>query len=280
MNNQPPELTERKALELHRARAQHDALFLQLDTADEIQERLTEVNRRFTNPAIVTAFPEIWRECFPNAKIISDTDVLSLEQQAHDLVIHALCLHWANDPVGQLVQSRRALKPDGLFIGAMFGGQTLAELRSVLAEVESATTGGISPRVAPMAEIRDLGGLLQRAGFALPVADSAVKTVTYSDAVRLMHDLRHMGEGNALAQRHKKPLTRSQIEKIVETYATHFPSESGRIRATFEIVYLTGWAPDDSQQKPLRPGSATTRLADALGTSELTIPNSSAKTQP
>lgn len=278
MTRQPPELTDRKALELHRSRATHDAMFLQLDAADEIQERLTEVNRTFTKPAIVTPFPEVWRGFFPDAKIIGDTEILDLEVNAHDLVIHALSLHWANDPVGQLVQARRALKPDGLFLGAMFGGQTLAELRSVVAEVESATSGGLSPRVAPMAEIRDLGGLLQRAGFSLPVADCATKTVNYKDALHLMRDLRNMGESNALAQRHKKPLSRAQVAQIQATYDKHFSDLSGRIRATFEIVFLTGWAPDESQQKPLKPGSATARLADVLGTSELTIPNSSHKT--
>jgi hypothetical protein len=181
-------------------------------------------------------------------------------------------LHWANDLVGQLVQCRRGLKPDGLFIGAMFGGQTLVELRSVWAEVETKMTGGLSPRVAPMAEIRDLGGLIQRAGLALPVADSVTKNVSYRDARHLMRDLREMGEGNALAQRLTRPIMRNEIEAVNAAYAEHYSDDSGRVRATFDIVFLTGWAPDESQQKPLRPGSAQTRLADALNTSELKLP--------
>ncbi|MFY8147240.1 MAG: methyltransferase domain-containing protein, partial [Rhodobacter sp.] len=178
----PPILTDRAALARYRDRAARDpALFLQQDAAGEIEERLGEVNRRFTQPAVITPFADLWQARMPEARIIADDDVLDLAPGAHDLVIHALCLHWANDPVGQLVQCRRALRPDGLFLGVLFGGQTLAELRACLAEAEVAVTGGLSPRVLPMAEIRDLGGLLQRAGFALPVADSTIRTVTYAD---------------------------------------------------------------------------------------------------
>lgn len=273
MTNTPPKLTDTKALALHRNRVRGtDALFLQQEAADEIEERLNEVNRSFTNPAVVTGFPQIWQKMLPNAKIVPEEDVLALEVGAHDLVIHAMGLHWANDLVGQLVQCRRGLRADGLFLGALFGGQTLSELRAVWAEVETKLTGGLSPRIAPMAEIRDLGGLLQRAGFALPVADCVTKTVTYKSAHHLMHDLRDMGEANALAHRHKKPVTRDEIEAVNAAYATHFPAELGRIRATFELVFLTGWAPDESQQKPLRPGSAQARLADALNTVELKLP--------
>ena len=187
-------------------------------------------------------------------------------------MIHALCLHWANDPVGQLVQCRRALRPDGLFLGVLFGGQTLAELRACLAESEVSVTGGLSPRVLPMAEIRDLGGLLQRAGFALPVADSATRTVTYADAGRLMTDLRAMGEANALEGRLRRPTRRGVFAQAAMRYAAGFPAPEGRIRATFEMIFLTGWAPDDSQPKPLRPGSAARRLADALGSAEQPLP--------
>lgn len=273
MTNSPPKLTDTHALALHRKRARGtDALFLQQLAADEIEERLNEVNRSFTNPAIVTGFPQIWEKLLPKAKIVPDDDVLALEKGAHDLVIHAMGLHWANDLVGQLVQSRRSLCPDGLFIGAMFGGQTLSELRAIWAEIETKSTGGLSPRVAPMAEVRDLGGLLQRAGLALPVADCVTKTVTYRSAGHLMQDLRGMGESNALAHRHKRPVTRDELKLVDAAYAEHFSADSGRVRATFELVFLTGWAPDESQQIPLRPGSAHARLADALDTVEHAFP--------
>jgi SAM-dependent methyltransferase len=267
----PPTLTDRTALARNRDRAlasRNPAMFLQEDAADEIQERLIEVNRRFTQPAVVTPFADLWRARMQGARIVADDERLDLEPGAHDLVIHALCLHWANDPVGQLVQCRRALRPDGLFLGVLFGGQTLAELRACLAEAEVSVTGGLSPRVLPMAEIRDLGGLLQRAGFALPVADSATRTVTYADAGRLMADLRAMGEANALAQRVRRPTQRRIFAQAATHYAAGFSAPEGRIRATFEMIFLTGWAPDDSQPKPLRPGSAARRLADAFGTAE------------
>ena len=269
----PPILTDRAALARYRDRAARDpALFLQQDAADEIQERLGEVNRRFTQPAVITPFADLWQAQMPKARIIADDDVLDLAPGAHDLVIHALCLHWANDPVGQLVQCRRALRPDGLFLGVLFGGQTLAELRACLAEAEAAVTGGLSPRVLPMAEIRDLGGLLQRAGFALPVADSTIRTVTYADAGRLMADLRAMGEANALAQRLRRPTGRQIFSRAAARYAAGFPAPEGRIRATFEMIFLTGWAPHDSQPRALRPGSAAQRLADALGSVEQPLP--------
>ena len=262
----PPQLTDRKALALHRARAiaQGADLFLHEDAADEIQQRLSEVNRRFTAPAIVTGFPEFWQSVLPGARVVPDEDRLDLAEGAHDLVIHAMCLHWANDLVGQLVQCRRALAPDGLFLGVMFGGQTLSELRAALAEAEVALTGGLSPRVLPMGEIRDLGGLLQRAGLALPVADAAVKTVHYRDLPHLIRDLRGMGETNALAARRPGPLPRPVLARAAEIYAESFPAPDGRIRASFETIFLTGWAPHEGQQTPLRPGSATHRLADAL----------------
>lgn len=268
----PTQLTDTAALTRHRLRARRaPALFLQEDVADEVEERLNEVNRTFTKPAIVTGFPELWAERPIDATIVPDDETLALEPGAHDLVIHALCLHWANDPVGQLIQCRRALAPDGLFIGALFGGQTLHELRGALAEAEVALTGGLSPRVAPMGEIRDLGALLQRAGFALPVADSTRREVSYRDTVHLMRDLRAMGEGNALAARQKTIPPRRLFAEAAHLYEATHADPKGRIPATFEIVYLTGWAPDASQQKPLRPGSAQSRLAEALGTEETSL---------
>ncbi len=278
MTQTPPILTDLAQLACNRSRATDEGMFLQREAAFEVQDRLTEVNRRFTKPAVVTGFPQIWAEIFPEAVIVPDTDTLDLDPGAHDLVIHGLSLHWANDPVGQLIQSHRALKPDGLFMGVMFGGQTLHELRAVLAEAESSQMGGLSPpRVAPPmgGEIRDLGALLQRAGFALPVADSSLRHVTYSDALALMRDLRAMGEGNALAQRLRRPpVPRALFAEAAARYTTAF-GQDGRIPpATFEFIFLTGWAPHESQQKPLRPpGSALQSLADALGTKEGKLPD-------
>jgi len=269
-----PRLTDRTALARFRARVlrmAEPALFLQEDVADEIQERLTEVNRTFTAPAVVTPFPALWRTRLPDATIVPDDGVLALQPGAHDLVIHALSLHWADDPVGQLVQCRRALKPDGLLIAALFGGRTLQELRAALAEAEVALTGGLSPRVAPMAEIRDLGALLQRAGLALPVADTSARTVSYPTPLHLMADLRAMGEGNALATRRRAIPPKALFAEAARIYSAGFGSPDGRIPATFETVFLTGWAPDESQPKPLRPGSAAQRLADALGTDEQSL---------
>lgn len=265
-----PILTDRHALAMHRARAQDpEGLFLHQHAADDLHERLQEVNRTFTNVAVVTGFPRFWREKFPDAHLIEDTDTLSLDVGAHDLVIHAMVLHWANDPVGQLVQCRRALKKDGLFLGVCLGGQTLNELRSVLAEAQTRVQGGIAPHVAPMGEVRDLGALLQRAGLALPVADTTPFKVSYQSLWHLMHDLRAMGETNALRMRHRHGLRRDVLQEAQRLYKKHFPHDAERIAATFELIYLSGWAPDDSQQKPLRPGSAQQRLADALGTEEM-----------
>lgn len=265
-----PRLTDRSALRRNRARAMRSgpATFLHEAALDEVQDRLAMVNRTFTNPAIVTGFPELWAPHFPNAQIVADEEVLDMQPGAHDLVVHAMSLHWANDPVGQVIQCRRALRSDGLFLGVSFGGRTLAELRTALAEAESQVTGGLSPRVVPMAEIRDMGALLQRAGLALPVADSQKLTVSYGDSFALMRDLRAMGEGNALQARLRQPTRRSVLLRAAEIMNDLAANDDGRIAEIFELVVLTGWAPDDSQPKPLRPGSAEARLADALGTRE------------
>lgn len=265
----PPALTNRTTLQRNRARAQDDALFLHDVIAAEIKERLSEVNKTFTKVGIVTGFPRYWQNAFPDAVVVRDEDTLDLPEQSFDLILHTMALHWANDPVGQLVQCRRALKPDGLFLASFLGGQTLHELRASLAEAEIAVRGGLSPRIAPMGEIRDLGGLLQRAGLTLPVADGTPLSVSYANAFHLMHDLRKMGENNALATRVKTLTPRNMLTEAATIYAHNFRAEDGkRVMATFEIITLTGWAPDESQPKPLRPGSATTRLADALGTQE------------
>ncbi|WP_111429926.1 methyltransferase domain-containing protein [Rhodobacteraceae bacterium DSL-40] len=262
-------LTRRRA----RARATGPADFLHAAAAGEISERLFEVNRRFQAAALVTPRPEIWCETLaPNGlgeiRTVPDADVLELAPGAHDLVIHGLCLHWANDPVGQLIQARRALRPDGLLIAVLFGGDTLSELRAALAEAEAEVSGGISPRVAPMGEIRALGGLLQRAGLALPVADGVRLDVSYETPLHLMRDLRAMGETNVMADRLRKPMSRALLARACTLYGAEFAMSDGRVRATFELVFLTGWAPDPGQQKPLRPGSAVQRLSDALETAE------------
>lgn len=196
-------------------------------------------------------------------------EALDLEPGAYDLVVHAMGLHWADDPVGQVVQCARALQPDGLFLSAAFGGTTLTELRQAMTQAEAQVMGGLSPRVAPMAEVRDMGALLQRAGLALPVADTLRKSVTYANAIALMHDLRAMGETNALDGRHKAIPPRALFPTMAAIYADLFPAEENRIHASFELVFLTGWAPHESQQKPLRPGAATSRLADALNVPEI-----------
>jgi len=261
-------MTDNAALHRNRARATRDGLFLHRAALDEFQDRLEMVNKSFTSAAVVTGFADFWEVPFETAKIVSDTETLDLAPAAHDLALHAMSLHWANDPVGQLIQCRRALMPDGLFIATSFGGDTLQELRRVLGEAEIAVAGGLSPRIAPMPELRDLGGLLQRAGFALPVADTATITVEYRDIWHLMRDLRAMGETNALSARLRRPTRRAVFEHAQTLYARHFAAPSGRLQASFELQVLTGWAPDASQPQPLRPGSAQKRLADALGTPE------------
>ncbi|UOA13269.1 MULTISPECIES: methyltransferase domain-containing protein [Sulfitobacter] len=268
-----PTLTDLKALTHRRARATARGMFLQQAAAEEVQDRVGLVKKAFTAPAIVTAFPQVWEAAFPKAKIVPEGEVLALEPQAHDLVIHAMGLHWTNDPIGQLIQCRRALRPDGLLQAVALGGQTLHELRACLGQAEAEVTGGLSPRIAPMGELRDLGALLQRAGLALPVADSQPLTVEYEDAWALMRDLREMGETNALQARLRRPTGRAVLTRAAELYATHFTAPSGRVTATFDMIFLAGWAPDESQQKPLRPGSAQQRLADALNSREEPLPD-------
>ena len=263
-----PALFDRTAVIGNRARARNDALFLHRTALDEVQDRLSMVNRSFTTCAIVTPFPEIWSDAFPHATFVADDDVLALGDAKFDLIIHAMCLHWSNDPVGQIIQCRRALVDDGLFLAILPGANTLTELRGVLIDAETHVSGGVSPRVTPMAEIRDLGSVLQRAGLNLPVADSVDLTVEYRDMYHLMHDLRDMGETNAMTQRLRRATSRSVFEHANRLYVERFSTSTGRLGATFQIVVLTGWAPDASQPKPLRPGSASARLADALGTSE------------
>lgn len=206
------------------------------------------------------------------ARLAADEERLPFAPGAFDLAISTLSLHWVNDVVGALIQIRRALKPDGLFIGAFLGGATLTELRQSLMAAEAELLGGAGSRISPFADALDAAGLLQRAGFALPVADVDRVTVRYRHPLHLMADLRRMGETNVLAERHPRPLTRALVGRACEIYVERFAEPDGKVPATFEILTLTGWAPHESQQKPLRPGSAKMRLADALGVEETRVP--------
>jgi SAM-dependent methyltransferase len=274
MNDGPPQIFDWNAVSLHRARAERIAdSFLVRDAAEGLAERLAAVTRVFADaadigsPAQAFAFLEAraghWKRIAPGAN-----EALDLGPETLDLAVSVLGLQSVNDLPGLLVQIRRALKPDGLFMAALLGGDTLHELRDALGVAESEVRGGVSPRVSPMADVRDMGGLLQRAGFALPVADVERTTVRYRNLITLVNDLRALGETNALVQRERKPLSRTVLARSMAHYAERYGEPDGRLRATFDVIYLTGWAPHESQQQPLRPGSARARLADALGTVE------------
>ena len=201
--------------------------------------------------------------------LAASEEFLPFANASFDLVLSCLSLHWVNDLPGALVQVRRALKPDGLFLAAMLGGETLKELRTALAESEISEEGGLSPRISPFADVRDAGDLLGRAGFALPVVDVDTVMVSYADPLELMADLRGMGETNAVAERRKGLSRRATLMNATARYRDQFADEGGRIPATFQVIYLTAWAPHPSQQKALKPGSAGARLADALDTTEI-----------
>jgi SAM-dependent methyltransferase len=272
-----------------RAAALGPATFLLNRVADDLAERLATVLRRFDlavdlgtpGGAVRNALARlesvgriVAADVMPDTTrgeifVAADEEALPFGDATLDLVVSALALQFVNDLPGVLVQIRRALKPDGLFLAALIGGETLTELRQSFAEAESDIEGGVSPRVAPFADLRDLGALLQRAGFALPVTDVDRVTVRYDSVFGLMHDLRHMGATNALIARRRTPLKRATLQRLAEIYAERFADDDGRLRATFEIVWLSGWAPHPDQQQPLKPGSAKARLADALGTREI-----------
>ncbi len=253
--------------------------------AGEMAERLAVVERQFplavelhggtgiaAQKAMATGKIEIIQraetsERFANAGeqfLSAALDDVPVEPASVNLVLSPMALHVVNDLPGTLVRIRRALKPDGLFLAAIPGSGTLAELRDVLLAAEAELTGGASPRVIPFADVRDIGGLLQRAGFALPVVDAETYTVRYDSLFPLMRDLRAMGMANPLKGRSRKPLGRSFFLRAAEIYAERYSDPDGRIRATFSIIYVSGWAPHESQQRPLKPGSAKVRLADAL----------------
>ncbi len=202
------------------------------------------------------------------ARLVIDEERLPFGEGRVDLIVSSLALHWVNDLIGALIQIRRALKPDGLFLGALLGGATLTELRQSLLAAEVEMRGGAGPRVAPFADSADAAALMQRAGFALPVIDTDTVTVRYQHPLKLLADLRAMGETSALFDRPPLPLTRGILRRAAEIYVERFAGADGRIAATFEIITLTGWAPHPDQPRPLRPGSAKMRLADALGAVE------------
>jgi SAM-dependent methyltransferase len=271
-----PVIFDRRLLRVRLARAAAigPVTFLLDRVADDIAERLSAVLRRFDIAVDLGTPTDAVRRAIAGrvgtiAAVVADEEALPFRDASLDLVVSALTLQHVNDLPGTLVQVRRALKPDGLFLAAMVGGESLTELRDAFAEAEAEVEGGVSPRVAPFADLRDLGALLQRAGFALPVTDVDRITVRYASPLALMHDLRRMGAGNALTERRRTPLRRATLRRLLEIYAERFADPDGRIRATFEIVWLSGWAPHQSQQQPLAPGSAKSRLADALRTREI-----------
>lgn len=264
--------------------------FLLMRAVEDLQERLSTVLRSFSlvldvgtptsaaaNALLRMGLVESVVRLSPTPEqgsVWGDEERLPFSGERFDLAVSLLALQGVNDLPGALIQIRRALKPDGLFVGALFGGSTLTELRQALTQAEAEVEGGASPRVAPFADLRDIGGLLQRAGFALPVTDSDIVRVRYSNAFMLMRDLRRMGLTNPLNDRRRTPLKRATLFRTAEIYAERFADPDGRIPATFEIVWLSGWSPHESQQKPLRPGAAKMRLADALGVKEEKLPPS------
>lgn len=286
----PIRIFDLSAVRQHRARAatsRRRADFLFLEAAERLADRLEDLRRRFPCALdlgsrdgtlsrvlhgrggiewLVAADAALaFAKAAPPPRLVAEAEALPFAPAAFDLVLSNLTLHWTNDLPGALLQLRRMLKPDGLLLASLFGGDTLDELRRVLMEAEIAEEGGVSPRISPFADLRDLGALLQRAGFALPVIDSDTIEVTYADALALMRDLRWMGESNAVALRRRNFTRRATLLRAAELYREGVVRADGRIPARFQIITLTAWAPHETQQKPLAPGSAAARLADALG---------------
>jgi SAM-dependent methyltransferase len=286
-------LFDRKLLRERRARFAHEIearQFLLAHVAQEIAERIELMLRAFPLALDLGAYRGLlgrkvaelssvgemmyaestfaFAALCPRPALVCDEDLLPFKDESLNLVVSGLALHRVNDLPGALIQIRRALRPDGLFMAALLGARSLIELRQTLIEAEAELQGGASPRVSPFADVRDYGGLLQRAGFALPVADAEALKVIYPSPRELMREVRALGGGNVLLARSKAPLPRRTLERAEAIYRERYATRDGRVSATFEIVYLSGWAPDESQQKPLPPGSAAQRLADALGTKE------------
>jgi SAM-dependent methyltransferase len=263
------------ALRLHQKRSNvlEPVDFLDKFAVGQVIERLSDMKRTFKYPLIVGRKTSSWAKNISSRSVtlIDDDNHLDFNNNKFDLIIHALSLHRHNDPVGQLIQIRRALRPDGLMIAIFLGGETLQELRVAFEAAELKLENGISPRVAPMIEIRDAGDLLVRAGFALSVADKTDLEVIYNTPIELLHDLRRMGETNIMVDRRKTFLKKSTLNKFEEIYSSQYKSDKkgGGVKATFQFLCLTGWAPSDNQQKPLRRGSATHKFSDILGTYKL-----------
>ena len=289
----PPRIFDSRQLLRQRERASQHARahdFLLQRVADDFAERLEVVNRQFATildlgshhgvigrsmtgrpgaETVVSAdtSQRVLDQC-ASPRVVVDLEALPFHDATFDLVVSGLSLQLINDLPGALVQVRRCLKPDGLFLGAMLGGSTLQELREAFVAAEAAIEGGVSPRVAPFADVRDLGSLLQRSGFALPVVDADIVTVAYPTPLHLMREIRGMGASNMLVERRRKPLRRATLMRAIEIYGERYARADGRVTATFEILTMTGWCPHENQPKPLQPGSAKTRLADALGVRE------------
>ena len=269
-----PTLFDRRLLRARQSRAfkQGPVTFLLDRVAEEMAERLAAVKRDFAEAADIWTPGDALRKpladrlkSFTHLDVLGDPqEVLPFQQETLDLVVSALALQFVNDLPGVLAQIRRALKPDGLLLAAMIGGDTLNELRQCFAAAEAELEGGVSPRVAPFADLRDAGHLLQRAGLALPVTDVDRIVVRYDSAFALMADIRRMGASNILVERRRAPTRRATMLRMAQLYAKRFADADGRIRATFDVVWLSGWAPHESQQRPLKPGSATASLAEAV----------------
>ena len=238
--------------------------FLFKEVVSELKERIVDSNRQYHRVAVVTGCTEFWRQHMPEAEVVSDEDILGLKLVEYDLVIHTLCLHWANDPIGQLIQCRRALKADGLFLCALLGGRTLNQLKGSLSIAESRVSGGLSNRFSPMLEISEAGHILQRAGFSLPVADNITLNFSYKSIYNLIRDLRYMGETNCLSERKKTFSASKLFREANKIYQENYGSEEFGIISTFEVIFLAGWAPDASQPQPLSPGSKATPLSEVL----------------
>jgi SAM-dependent methyltransferase len=267
-----PILFDRALLRARQRRALRGvpATFLLDRVAEDMVDRLQAVTRDFSDVADIwtpnAAVLEALRARFASIRHIrvEDAEVLPLQPEALDLAVSALAFQFVNDLPGVLAQIRRALRPDGLLLAAMIGGDTLTELRQSFAEAEAECEGGVSPRVAPFVDLRDVGSLLQRAGFALPVTDVDRTVVRYDNAFALMKDLRRMGATNVMIERRRAPTRPATMMRMAQIYAQRFADPDGRIRATFDIIWLSGWTPHESQQKPLRPGSARASLEAAV----------------
>lgn len=271
MVNEPPLIFDR-ALYLGRLKRAHvtGGDILGRTIAEELKERLSLIARNFDHACIIASDPRLIADAVKDKthaiemRELTPNDDLKLETKSYDAIFNVLDLHAANDVPGQLSQMYRALRPDGLFLSCLFAGETLKELRQSWLAAEIKLTGGASPRVAPMIDMRELGNLLQRAGFALPVADLDRTIVRYADAISLMHEIHRLGMSNNLQGRSRMPVSQRLLGEAAAHYQQHFADPDGRVRATLEVAWLTAWSPHESQQQPLKPGSAKMHLADAL----------------